>query len=209
MRLLPMHTVLPVFSFFEDHTMPFHTEPKAVDYTALPTEPESRQDDNDSESPSGCGKAHIVSFTARELAVYFGAWVIATLALFVTLAIWLPSSRGFRDLPLQKGEYGKIVAISLHHQSQLLSAPAKDAISVNQVLFVASATFNKSASPPRQFRQDGPRYVGDPSPDIDKAWDALLDDQYFYITDEEAKIAWGDALEGYWRDDARGGYRAG
>lgn len=53
-----------------------------------------------------------------------------------------------------------------------------------------------------------PVYVGDPSPDIDRAWDSLVEGRYFSISREEARRIWGDAHEVY-RDETSGGYTGG
>ncbi|KAI1842108.1 hypothetical protein JX266_011641 [Neoarthrinium moseri] len=56
--------------------------------------------------------------------------------------------------------------------------------------------------------QDGIRYVGAPSPQLDHAWEQLVGGRYFLITEQEAKATWGPDYRGYW-SQARGGYVLG
>lgn len=72
---------------------------------------------------------------------------------------------------------------------------------------------------------DAIKYVGEPSAEIDKAWEDLTDgkfpktvresmtetialDRYILITEEEARDTWGSEYVGFW-DPYRGGYEVG
>lgn len=77
------------------------------------------------------------------------------------------------------------------------------------IVFSESSTFNRSEEPMRKFRADIVQYVGDPSPEIDRHWDALVENQYFWISAADAKDSWGPDYWKYWRDQETGAYRAG
>ena len=51
-------------------------------------------------------------------------------------------------------------------------------------------------------------YVCEPTKAIDRAWDKLLESRYFSISEEEAKLLWGDSYEVY-RDHKNGGFTGG
>ncbi|KAK4444366.1 hypothetical protein QBC34DRAFT_360343 [Podospora aff. communis PSN243] len=51
-------------------------------------------------------------------------------------------------------------------------------------------------------------YIGEPSPEIDEAWEEITAGRYFLITAEEATDAFGSASDLYWNDKV-GGYMAG
>ncbi|KXT15673.1 hypothetical protein AC579_6114 [Pseudocercospora musae] len=53
-----------------------------------------------------------------------------------------------------------------------------------------------------------PVYVGEPSPEIDGAWEELVHDRYWSISESEAKSLWGVGYEMY-RDEVKGGWTGG
>ncbi|KAH8694220.1 hypothetical protein BGW36DRAFT_362038 [Talaromyces proteolyticus] len=80
-------------------------------------------------------------------------------------------------------------------------------IKLEKKLFTGSPIF---ANGEEFIPSDSPslKYVGDPSPDIDQAWEELIHSRYFYITEQEAADAWGEDYQKYW-DPKREGYVAG
>lgn len=80
---------------------------------------------------------------------------------------------------------------------------------MEQTEFLEASMFNRSGQPRRTYRKDVPLYVGDPSPAVDQNWNELLDDQYFYITAQEAKDAWGEDHSKYWKDEETNQFRTG
>ncbi|ETI25970.1 hypothetical protein G647_02747 [Cladophialophora carrionii CBS 160.54] len=80
-------------------------------------------------------------------------------------------------------------------------------IKAEQITFNGSPAFdeNKTMFVPNP---DPVRYVGPPSPEIDKNWEKLTWGRYFLITEEEARASWGEEIEEYW-DEQRGGYVTG
>ena len=55
---------------------------------------------------------------------------------------------------------------------------------------------------------DEPIYVGEPGPEIDQAWESLVEGRYFSISEDEAKRLWGKDYEIY-RDLHKGGFTGG
>jgi len=53
-----------------------------------------------------------------------------------------------------------------------------------------------------------PRYVGEPSQEIDDAWEDLVERRYFFLTEPEARAAWGEEYVEFWERN-EGGYGAG
>lgn len=52
------------------------------------------------------------------------------------------------------------------------------------------------------------QYFGTPSPEIDENWNKLIGKRYFSVSEEEAKMVWGDKYHEY-VDELQGGYTAG
>lgn len=52
------------------------------------------------------------------------------------------------------------------------------------------------------------RFFGEPSQEIDDNWHNLIDDRYFFVTEEEAENAWGEKRHEYLDPDS-GEYIAG
>ncbi|KXS98427.1 hypothetical protein AC578_1757 [Pseudocercospora eumusae] len=53
-----------------------------------------------------------------------------------------------------------------------------------------------------------PAYVGEPSPEIDQAWEEMVHNRYWSISESEAQSLWGVGYELY-RDQVKGGYTGG
>lgn len=56
--------------------------------------------------------------------------------------------------------------------------------------------------------KESPPYTGDPTPEIDDAWEVLKGGRYFSITEDEAKELWGDGYMEF-EDKTFGGFTAG
>ncbi|KAH8807268.1 hypothetical protein F5884DRAFT_880154 [Xylogone sp. PMI_703] len=88
--------------------------------------------------------------------------------------------------------------------------PARQHISTEQVVFTGSPAFDLDLNyyvP----HPDPIKYVGDPSPDIDNAWEELTWGRYILITEEEARSSLADQfgdIQQFW-SPKRGGYIGG
>ncbi|KAF2104954.1 hypothetical protein NA57DRAFT_71153 [Rhizodiscina lignyota] len=72
--------------------------------------------------------------------------------------------------------------------STLDITPAAHAIQVEQIQFKGSPAWLRNGS--AWVPDPGPiDYVGHPTPELDEAWEKLLRDRYFMITEEEARAA--------------------
>ncbi|EME44325.1 hypothetical protein DOTSEDRAFT_53464 [Dothistroma septosporum NZE10] len=180
-------------SGYSSQRMPFLTNGPSLEYIAISNGQDNEHEKDELALAASRINRQAISFTVRQLVALIAAWVLLTGVLLTFVVTYIQPSSRPQDVGLRKGEF----------------APAGKVIVSEQVLFTASTTFNKSRDPPRQFRQNGPLYVGNPTQDIDNAWAELLDDQYFYITADQAQAAWGDGYQKYWRDESYGGYRAG
>ncbi|KAF2481517.1 hypothetical protein BDY17DRAFT_301470 [Neohortaea acidophila] len=136
----------------------------------------------------------LVVLTYRAIFIFSVVWILATALITLITVHWL-------QIPACQSSISAIRAGEF--------VPAKDTARVKNVRFTESSTFNFTAVPPRQFREDVRIYVGEPSPALDRNWDDLLDNQYFYITEQEARSTWGEDYQKYWRDEATGHYRVG
>ncbi|EME78253.1 uncharacterized protein MYCFIDRAFT_144082 [Pseudocercospora fijiensis CIRAD86] len=79
---------------------------------------------------------------------------------------------------------------------------------IEQRRFTGSVGFLPDGTKTLVFDPAEPVYVGDPSPEIDRNWDELVEDRYWSISEDEAKMLWGVGHERY-RDHAKGGYTGG
>jgi Mycotoxin biosynthesis protein UstYa len=89
-----------------------------------------------------------------------------------------------------------------------ITAAIKPHVSLETVQFSGAPKWGEDGKgyiPPAEGK---PAYVGTPSAEMDAAWDYLVKDRYFLLSDEEAKAAWGEDYEKWWVDE-RGGYLAG
>ncbi|KAF2210011.1 hypothetical protein CERZMDRAFT_13606, partial [Cercospora zeae-maydis SCOH1-5] len=89
---------------------------------------------------------------------------------------------------------------------------ARDAVEVVRTRFVGAPMFDDQGEPYLD-EENQSKYAGKPSDSIDEAWDELIHDRYFLISDEEANEAWGpDYILNYRTPDKsteKGGYLAG
>lgn len=126
-----------------------------------------------------------------------GLWILST-ALFTSLAVYLDR----RAVTSRLGTYEKGWKTDFE--------PARQYISTEQVRFTGSPAFdleNNYFVP----NPDPITYVGDPSPEVDRAWDELTWGRYILITRDEAVAALTDTfgdVEQFW-SPKRGGYIAG
>ncbi|PCG96480.1 Hypothetical protein PENO1_068060 [Penicillium occitanis (nom. inval.)] len=75
-------------------------------------------------------------------------------------------------------------------------------------MFTGGPTFYDNGTEVLKFPADQPRYVGEPSKDIDDAWNALTRDRYIILTEDEAREAWGPEYTEFWNEDKQA-YLAG
>ncbi|KAF7194425.1 hypothetical protein HII31_04230, partial [Pseudocercospora fuligena] len=79
---------------------------------------------------------------------------------------------------------------------------------IEQRRFTGGIRFLSDGSKSLMLDAGEPVYVGDPSPEIDRAWDELVEARYWSISRDEAKMLWGVGFERY-RDHLKGGYTGG
>ncbi|MCJ1360351.1 MAG: hypothetical protein MMC33_010356 [Icmadophila ericetorum] len=87
-------------------------------------------------------------------------------------------------------------------------AAIRSEISIQTVRFDGSPSFTEDGE---EFVPDHPgklRYVGEPSSEVDDAWNELTKERYFLLSEEEAHNAWGSEYEEFW-NEYWGGYLAG
>ncbi|KAJ5552112.1 hypothetical protein N7494_001490 [Penicillium frequentans] len=82
--------------------------------------------------------------------------------------------------------------------------PAREHIELQQVIFTGSSSFTYAGV---EFQHHPPqvRYVGEPSPEIDKAWRDLTSGGMFLATEEEINSQWPGEYSELWNKE-KGGY---
>ncbi|KAI3331282.1 hypothetical protein F4824DRAFT_298728 [Ustulina deusta] len=85
--------------------------------------------------------------------------------------------------------------------------PARIAASVNQRTFTGSPRFDEKKGEYIPPESPSWKYIGS-GPEVDLAWEELVKNRYFLLTDQEAKEAWGDSYTEFWNSN-RGGYLGG
>ncbi|RDW93473.1 uncharacterized protein DSM5745_00795 [Aspergillus mulundensis] len=69
----------------------------------------------------------------------------------------------------------------------LSSGPVVESIELEQTTFTSPLRYNASSKQLyRDFDPTQPQYIGQPSPDVDAAWDSLLGGQFLLLSDDEA-----------------------
>ena len=72
--------------------------------------------------------------------------------------------------------YVSIPLTPSHRFSNVLQAPAKASIEMQKVTYTSAFGYNATSKTYyREFDSSQPQYVGTPTPEIDKAWEELLD----------------------------------
>ncbi|KAK6080490.1 hypothetical protein SCUP515_03509 [Seiridium cupressi] len=123
-------------------------------------------------------------------------WVTATV-LFALLSAWL----GWQ---LNLVHHRSSFAQGFEHE---LDA-AKHWVRIEERVFQGSPRFTENGTEYVPEPADGkPRtqYVGDPTKEIDAAWDRLHEGRFFLLTENEAMDAWGPGYEQFYAPRA-GGY---
>jgi hypothetical protein len=111
----------------------------------------------------------------------------------------------------QKSHDGIDPKVSDHFDMPLAIAPQAK---LEEVRFRGSPRFYSNGSSwrepadPNSPWPENREYFGQPSREIDEAWDDLIGWRYFSISEEEAKRAWGEKYKEY-RDPRTGGFGAG
>ncbi|KAJ9602822.1 hypothetical protein H2200_012602 [Cladophialophora chaetospira] len=65
-------------------------------------------------------------------------------------------------------------------------------IEVVQMKFSGTPKFHPNGTAYQDVIDPENKYTGNPSPDIDEAWDELIGERYFYVTQQEAHSLFGD-----------------
>ncbi|KAH8816706.1 hypothetical protein F5884DRAFT_777023 [Xylogone sp. PMI_703] len=73
-----------------------------------------------------------------------------------------------------------------------------DTVEYIPVRFSGAAGFYDNGTAYVIKEKDELQYVGDPSPEMDQAWEELIFGRYINITENEAKHAWGDKYDQYY-----------
>lgn len=91
----------------------------------------------------------------------------------------------------------------MHHDSRLTTTAPSDRFELRQMTFTGGIDF----TPEGEEMLAPSRYVGEPSPEIDEAWNAIIggESHYFSVSETEAKALWDADWEKY-RDRIRGGW---
>jgi len=126
-------------------------------------------------------------------------WALAA-TFFTTTAVLY-----FRPLALYRSSGTRLSEFPLAHPTDF--KPTRGEIDLEIVTFTGSPVFHENGTfyVPRPGQK---QYIGEPSAEIDAAWDELTWGRYFLITEEEAIDAFGEARDEYWNDKV-GGYMAG
>jgi hypothetical protein len=144
-------------------------------------------------------------------------WIVATAALSV-LCLWLLLTRPESRPPAAVGgsweggydnELGEFFYCAMGELG--LTSPAdsiKPKIRVHPVTFSGSPRFDDHGNGTVPTRPGSMAYVGDPSPALDDAWEGLVGDRSFLLTEEEARDAWGPDYWQFYNTD-RQGYLSG
>ncbi|KAM0145502.1 hypothetical protein ACHAQE_011237 [Botrytis cinerea] len=75
--------------------------------------------------------------------------------------------------------------------------PIKNILSEETVRFTGGLHFHKNGTLYREIIEGEPQYVGEPSPEIDSAWNQLLKGQYMNLVGDEAT----SMVERTWKDE--------
>ncbi|KAG8168125.1 hypothetical protein KVR01_003814 [Diaporthe batatas] len=81
-------------------------------------------------------------------------------------------------------------------------------IQLEEVRFKSPVDFETNGHEFLVANPDDKAYVGDTTPEIDRAWEEMLWGRYFSISEAEAKSLWGSNYREYW-DHTRSGYTGG
>jgi hypothetical protein len=109
--------------------------------------------------------------------------------------------------------YARIFPLSQQEVTSCLVIPASQ-IPLERVRFKGSPHFHANGTgylDPVDGTRPWPEDMvlfGPPSQEIDNNWERLIGNRYFSVSEEEAKMAWGDKRHEY-VDQRRGGYSAG
>ncbi|KAM3083563.1 hypothetical protein ACMFMG_004210 [Clarireedia jacksonii] len=107
------------------------------------------------------------------------AWKVSTVVLAITTVIFAATTIGLyiRQIPGHGSQKGYDTEFS----------PARSSIEKQQVRFTSALVYNESSQLwYREHDPAQPQFVGEPKPEIDEAWDKLLQGQYIVVTKEES-----------------------
>ncbi|KAI4863016.1 hypothetical protein F4820DRAFT_428419, partial [Hypoxylon rubiginosum] len=123
----------------------------------------------------------------------------STTVIFAVLSVWLGSQLHAARSP---GTFETGFRTEL--------GPAKRLIKLEERLFTGSPAFLDDGTeyvPPPPDGIPRPKYVGEPSREIDHNWALLHWGRFFLLTDDEARDAWGPRYKEFWAPK-QGGYVA-
>lgn len=89
-----------------------------------------------------------------------------------------------------------------------LEAVPAERIQLEEVRFKSPVDFELNGHEFLVTSPDDRAYVGDTTPEIDRAWEEILWGRYFSISEAEAKSLWGSGYREYW-DHTKSGYTGG
>lgn len=81
-------------------------------------------------------------------------------------------------------------------------------IQLEEIRFKSPVDFETNGHEFLVTNPDDKTYVGDTTPEVDRAWEEMLWGRYFSISEAEAKSLWGSSYKEYW-DHTRSGYTGG
>jgi hypothetical protein len=127
---------------------------------------------------------------------------MAVMVAFRTLWDWILD--GKHNRLVSKFQVGLSIMINW-----FVSLVPESIFDIQQIKFDSGVRFDDlSGDESLVHTSDEPIYVGEPSPEIDQAWETLVDGRYFSISEDEAKRLWGKDYEIY-RDLHKGGFTGG
>ncbi|KAF2722586.1 hypothetical protein K431DRAFT_41535, partial [Polychaeton citri CBS 116435] len=77
------------------------------------------------------------------------------------------------------------------------TAPSRTLVEYEKVKFTGTARFTDDGTAYRTRTPNETQYFGKPSRELDQAWDDLIGNRFFYITDKEAQAAFGPNFAQY------------
>ncbi|KAL9624357.1 MAG: hypothetical protein Q9160_001319 [Pyrenula sp. 1 TL-2023] len=96
---------------------------------------------------------------------------------------------------------------SFEHGFNTELIPAKPHIQLHKVRYRGTPIFDENGDEYVQYLPGETKYVGEPSDEIDEAWNQLTKRRFFLLSEEEARIQFGPKYKRYW-NEGWGGYAA-
>ncbi|KAH8799355.1 hypothetical protein F5884DRAFT_811623 [Xylogone sp. PMI_703] len=154
-------------------------------WTDFPYNPIRDDDIAHDESNSPCIEKHELSKVrdGSSLSVFL-PWILCVILSLCLLLVL--SARSFSR-----------TQCSYEHEFSTEFFPIRSTISLHSTQFYGGIEMDGNGTMRRTFDRGGKTYAGPANPEIDEAWEELIGGRYFYITEDEAKDAWGDSYKAF------------